>query len=379
MTGSRVVASRTAAPARAARRTAWARVSCAGRHGRPARRRRASPPGHALAGGRRRAAARPPVTAEPSRATRRPRRRRRPTPARPSRCCEPGDRGERVRELQARLFQLAWLPELTTGAYDAASTGRPCRAARRSAASKATGVVDRRSWRRLKAMTKRRPTTQMFNILEPGPALLAPGAEGEKVRDLQARLEQIAWFFGDVTGTYDAGTVEAVRGFQAKRGIPVTGGVDRRTLDRLHAMTATPTHDREVQHRHGAWRARRALPGRPGAVRRQDEPHDAVGHRREGAQDDGRAVRVDVRHPDPRGLCSTSTTRSRDHVSEPLRHLDAVRDVLLRRPGRALLVRLRVGRLQRRLPRMRQRPRLRGRRVAVRPGAVGDKVVVYWS
>ena len=33
----------------------------------------------------------------------------------------PGDRGEQVRELQARLFQLDWLPETTTGRYDAAT------------------------------------------------------------------------------------------------------------------------------------------------------------------------------------------------------------------------------------------------------------------
>jgi hypothetical protein len=35
--------------------------------------------------------------------------------------------------------------------------------------------------------------------------------------------------------------VAAVRGFQAKREIPVTGEVDRRTLDRLHGMTTAPT------------------------------------------------------------------------------------------------------------------------------------------
>ena len=31
----------------------------------------------------------------------------------------PGDKGEQVRELQSRLYQLAWLPEVTTGVYDA--------------------------------------------------------------------------------------------------------------------------------------------------------------------------------------------------------------------------------------------------------------------
>ena len=77
--------------------------------------------------------------------------------------------------------------------------------------------------------------------LVPGPRLLGPGDDGSQVRDLQARLKQIAWFNADVTGTYGDLTREAVRGFQAKRAIPVTGEVDQRTLDRLAAMTVAPT------------------------------------------------------------------------------------------------------------------------------------------
>lgn len=79
--------------------------------------------------------------------------------------------------------------------------------------------------------------------LRPGPALLSPGDEGDEVRDLQARLRQIDWFQQDVTGLYGDVTAEAVRGFQAKREIPVTGEVDERTLRRLHGMTRTPTDD----------------------------------------------------------------------------------------------------------------------------------------
>ncbi|GHJ59301.1 hypothetical protein NOK12_18190 [Nocardioides sp. OK12] len=77
----------------------------------------------------------------------------------------------------------------------------------------------------------------------PGPALMGPGGQGEDVRDLQARLAQIGWFSAGVTGFYGDVTVASVRGFQAKREIPVTGEVDRRTLDRLLAMTRQPTTD----------------------------------------------------------------------------------------------------------------------------------------
>ena len=75
----------------------------------------------------------------------------------------------------------------------------------------------------------------------PGPRLLGPGDDNDQVADLQARLRQIDWFEADVTGYYGEVTEAAVRGFQAKREIPVTGEVDQRTTDRLLAMTSEPT------------------------------------------------------------------------------------------------------------------------------------------
>jgi len=82
-----------------------------------------------------------------------------------------------------------------------------------------------------------------MHVVEPGPPLLSQGDKGDEVRDLQARLAQLYWYSGRATGQYDDVTVEAVRGFQAKRKIPVTGAVDRRTLDRLHGMTTEPSRD----------------------------------------------------------------------------------------------------------------------------------------
>lgn len=75
----------------------------------------------------------------------------------------------------------------------------------------------------------------------PGETLLGPGDEGDRVRRVQSRLRQIDWFEGDVTGVYGDITAAAVRGFQGKREIPVTGDVDQRTLDLLHGMTTEPT------------------------------------------------------------------------------------------------------------------------------------------
>ncbi|MFD4572302.1 L,D-transpeptidase family protein [Streptomyces sp. NPDC058417] len=70
--------------------------------------------------------------------------------------------------------------------------------------------------------------------------LWSRGDSGRAVRALQARLRQAAWLFEGPTGTYDARTEEAVRGFQAKRGLPRTGVTDTVTWRRLEGMTREP-------------------------------------------------------------------------------------------------------------------------------------------
>ncbi|MFL6109626.1 MAG: peptidoglycan-binding protein, partial [Marmoricola sp.] len=77
----------------------------------------------------------------------------------------------------------------------------------------------------------------------PPAAVLRPGDTGRKVRVLQSRLRQIAWYAGKVTDTYGPRTAAAVRGFQTKRGLPRLGYVDAATMDRLTAMTRRPTRD----------------------------------------------------------------------------------------------------------------------------------------
>ncbi|WAX78322.1 L,D-transpeptidase family protein [Streptomyces sp. KMM 9044] len=74
----------------------------------------------------------------------------------------------------------------------------------------------------------------------PARVLWSPGDSGRDVRELQARLRQVAWLFDGPTGTYDGATREAVEGFQGKRGLPRTGGTDTVTWQRLLGMTREP-------------------------------------------------------------------------------------------------------------------------------------------
>ncbi|WP_371546489.1 L,D-transpeptidase family protein [Streptomyces sp. NBC_00554] len=70
--------------------------------------------------------------------------------------------------------------------------------------------------------------------------LWSRGDEGTEVREVQARLRQVAWLFDGPTGTYDDLTATAVKGFQGKRGLPRTGAMDTVTWQRLRKMTHEP-------------------------------------------------------------------------------------------------------------------------------------------
>lgn len=152
----------------------------------------------------------------------------------------PGERAEEIRELQHRLSQINWLSGDITDTYDdrtrAAVDGFQSRRG-----LPVLGYVDQATWEALLRMTRIPSHEEMHNIRVAGPAILQEGDKGDEVRDLQARLKQLKWFTQRVTGNYGSVTASAVRGFQAKRGLPATGAVDQDTLDVLHDMSGTPT------------------------------------------------------------------------------------------------------------------------------------------
>ncbi len=153
---------------------------------------------------------------------------------------KPGDSGDKVRELNHRLTQLEWLAGPISAEYGAA-TKEAVAGFQTKRQLKATGLVDTLTWNKLVAMTKTPTRDQLYNILKAGPALYKAGDSGLTVKKIQARLKQLDWFSPKISGSYGDATVTGVKGFQAKRGYPVTGEVDQRTLDMLVQMTRTPT------------------------------------------------------------------------------------------------------------------------------------------
>ncbi|WP_307181508.1 L,D-transpeptidase family protein [Streptomyces canus] len=77
-------------------------------------------------------------------------------------------------------------------------------------------------------------------VAAPAAVLWSRGDSGRDVRELQARLRQVAWLYDGPTGSYDDLTERAVKGFQGKRGLPRTGKTDTVTWKRLKDMTHEP-------------------------------------------------------------------------------------------------------------------------------------------
>lgn len=166
-----------------------------------------------------------------------------PTPSpTPEALLAPGDSGDDVRKLQARLKQIQWYEPKISGEYDDV-TVTAVEGFQDKRELPVTGVVDQTTWDRLVDMTREPTDDEMHNRIVAGPTIIGPGDSGDKVRELQARLKQIGWFDGEITPDYGDATTSAVAGFQTKRGIPSTGEVDQRTWDKLVAMTRKPTDD----------------------------------------------------------------------------------------------------------------------------------------
>ena len=151
-----------------------------------------------------------------------------------------GDSAWRVRLLQSRLHQLGLHSEVVSNRFDRETQSGVATVQRRRGWT-ADGVLDERTWAKIVSLTETPSRDALHNIYQPGRPLLERGDSGMWVRQVQARLKQLQWFSGKVTGRFARSTAAAVSGFQEKRRIPVTGAVDRRTLTRLKDMTRQPT------------------------------------------------------------------------------------------------------------------------------------------
>ena len=280
----------------------------------------------------------------------------------------PGDTGWRVRVLQSRLHQLDLHSEVVTNRFDARDPHRrrhlpaPPRLDRRRRRRRAHVAQDRVPHDRAHL---RRAAQRLHARVGRCSSAATPACGCARCR---RGCKQVRWYDGRRDRSLRPGPPsQAVRGFQAKRRIPVTGagrpahahaaqGDDPRADAAPSCSTSCPQ---------GPALDPRCITGRAMCV---DKTSRSLRWVVDGVVLETVEVRFGSDELPTREGAFSVFRKSRDHVSSLYDTSMPFAMFFSGGPGRPLLPRLRRQRLRRRVPRVRQRARPRRGRLALRPG-----------
>jgi len=83
---------------------------------------------------------------------------------------------------------------------------------------------------------------EVVNLAEPTPEPpLSSGSRGEKVEELQKRLQALGYYDGEIDGQFGSGTKAAVVDFQKNNGLDTDGLAGTETLNLLYSQEAKPS------------------------------------------------------------------------------------------------------------------------------------------
>ena len=87
---------------------------------------------------------------------------------------------------------------------------------------------------------------EVVNPAEPTPEPpLSSGSRGEKVEELQKRLQALGYYDGEIDGQFGPGTKAAVVDFQKNNGLDTDGLAGAETLNLLYSQDAKPATRQE--------------------------------------------------------------------------------------------------------------------------------------
>ena len=87
---------------------------------------------------------------------------------------------------------------------------------------------------------------EVVNPAEPTPEPpLSSGSRGEKVEELQKRLQALGYYDGEIDGQFGPGTKGAVVDFQKNNGLDTDGLAGAETLNLLYSQDAKPASQQE--------------------------------------------------------------------------------------------------------------------------------------
>lgn len=142
-----------------------------------------------------------------------------------------GDEGDDVLELQTRLKDLKYYTGSLSGRYRE-GTRAAVKTFQGDNGLEKTGVADSET-QTLIFSAKYRP--------------LRYGASGDEVKRLQARLTELGYYKGKLSGKFLGGTQKSLRQFQEKNGLTATGAADVRTQQKIYSTDAIAKTDTAEQ------------------------------------------------------------------------------------------------------------------------------------
>jgi peptidoglycan hydrolase-like protein with peptidoglycan-binding domain len=138
-----------------------------------------------------------------------------------------GDTGDRVKDLQSRLAVLGRSSGTIDGVYDAAVASALAGFLGANGLPGDGSTLTEQAWTMLTAQTA-------------SPVVIPSTTTGDRVKDLQSRMKIVGFWPYAVDGRMPSWLMWRVLLFQRAKDLPQSGVVDKRTWDRLVALTATP-------------------------------------------------------------------------------------------------------------------------------------------
>jgi len=163
-----------------------------------------------------------------------------------------GSKGTEVKNVQKRLKELGYWTGTADGVFGK-QTEEAVKAFQKRNSLTADGVVGKATLEKLNSSSAKpaQSTTGSTNGTTTGTTSnkldtskpLKQSDHGEAVKTLQRRLKELGYYKNTIDGEYGTVTARAVKAFQEKNGLTVTGTADTATLKKLNSSSAKKATD----------------------------------------------------------------------------------------------------------------------------------------
>ena len=149
--------------------------------------------------------------------------------------CQQGDQGDAVRSVQKRLITLGYLSSGSADGSFGNQTKNAVMAFQKNNGLSQTGRVNSSTLEKLNSSSAKKAGSSSSS----SEGTCQPGDKGDAVRKVQKRLIALGYLAsGSADGDYGSMTRKAVKSFQQRNGLNVTGSVNANTLAKLNSSNA---------------------------------------------------------------------------------------------------------------------------------------------